>query len=81
VPLFTSPDEKVLSTVSQIESFDASQQSAFANIPENKNPYIEILSMRGYWGDYENRFVESHDIFNDGSKNDWIYFIWFIILL
>ena len=79
IPLFTSPSEKVFSTVSQIENFDSSQQSAFANIPDNKNPYIEILSMRGYWGDYENRFVESHDIFNDGSKNDWIYFIWLLI--
>ncbi len=81
LPLFTSPEDKVFSTVSQIESFDSAQQSAFANLPQDKNPYREILSMRGYWWDYENRFVESHDIFNDESKNDWIYFIWAIIVV
>jgi len=81
IPLYMSLSEPESSTIWKINSFDENQQLAFANIPENKNPYIEILSMRWYWGDYENRFVESHDIFNDGSKNDWIIFIWFIIIV
>jgi len=81
ISIFHSPEDKISSSVSQIESFDSSQQSAFANIPKDKNIYIEILSMRGYWGDYENRFVASNDVFNDDSQNDWIIFIWFLILL
>lgn len=81
VPFFLDAQQKETSLISQIERFDTNQQLAFSNIPPEKNPYREILSLRGYWGDYENRFIESHDIFGDNSKNDWIYFIWFLIVL
>jgi len=81
IPFFLDSQNKESSVVSLIERFDESQQAAFSRIPSDINIYREILSMRGYWGDYENRFIASNNLFNDDSKNDGIIFIWFLIVL
>lgn len=81
IPFFLDSQKQEASVVSLIERFDESQQAAFSRIPDDVNIYREILSMRGYWGDYENRFIASNNLFNDDSKNDGIIFIWFLIVL